>query len=109
MLRNERNAAAQTLQRALDNEHEITDELRRRIRVHIDMAEGNYWAWQGDEEDHPESLTCPVLIGARPFKDLLDELERLRKHFKECLPAKGHHKVEDLYEAEEAMDRKGAQ
>ncbi len=33
-----------------------------------DKARGDYWAWQGDGEDHLESLKCPVLISA---KDLL--------------------------------------
>jgi len=30
----------------------------------------DYWIWQGDGEDHLESLTCPVLIEAQDLRDL---------------------------------------
>ena len=30
--------------------------------MHRHKAHGDYWVWQGDEEDRLESLVCPVLI-----------------------------------------------
>ena len=38
--------------------------LRGEVRMHRQKHDGEYWAWQGDEDDHPESLTCPVLVPA---------------------------------------------
>lgn len=35
-----------------------------------DQAAGDFWTWQGDGEDYPESLCCPILIGAQDFRDL---------------------------------------
>lgn len=34
---------------------------------------GDYWAWQPDEENHIESLICPVLIPAEWLRNLLEE------------------------------------
>ena len=47
------------------------DRLREEVQIHRDKARDEYWAWQGDEEDHPESLTCPVLISASALRGLL--------------------------------------
>ena len=33
----------------------------------------DYWMWQGDEEDHLESLACNVLIEARQLRGLLGQ------------------------------------
>lgn len=33
---------------------------------------GEVWYWQGDGEDHLESLTCPVLIEADDLRALLE-------------------------------------
>lgn len=32
---------------------------------------GEVWYWQGDSEDHLETLTCPVLIDPRVLSDLI--------------------------------------
>lgn len=32
------------------------------LDLHRRKAKGEYWVWQGDGEDHTESLGCPVLI-----------------------------------------------
>ena len=37
----------------------------------LDRAE--VWFWQDDNEDHPESLTCPILINADKFRDVVAE------------------------------------
>jgi hypothetical protein len=54
------------------------DRLKGELRVHRDKAKGDYWAWQGDGEDHLESLVCPVLI--RP--EVLSAL--MKKHCGAC-------------------------
>lgn len=33
------------------------------------------WYWQGDGDDFPESLTCPILISADKMRSLLSQLE----------------------------------
>lgn len=40
---------------------------------------GEVWYWQGDNEDHLESLTCPVLIEAEELRTLLKRNERTRQ------------------------------
>lgn len=37
----------------------------------LSERKGDVWTWQGDSEDHLESLTCPVLIGAGDLRELL--------------------------------------
>jgi hypothetical protein len=39
----------------------------------LDDEDHEYWAWQPDEENHLESLTCPVLIPAEWLRNLIDE------------------------------------
>ena len=46
--------------------------MRNEIRLHRQKHDGEYWAWQGDEEDHPESLTCPVLVPADTVRGWVD-------------------------------------
>lgn len=41
------------------------------LNLHYQKKTGEYWAWQGDEEDHLESLTCPVLIPAQMLREQL--------------------------------------
>jgi hypothetical protein len=40
---------------------DVADHEREYHRTIRDAAAGNWWVWQGDE-DHLESLTCPVMI-----------------------------------------------
>lgn len=47
-----------------------TDE-QLELRVHRAMSQANYWAWQGDGQDHLESLTCPVAIDPRVLAQLI--------------------------------------
>ena len=37
------------------------------------------WLWQGDEEDHLESLSCPILIDAQDLRDLLGEVKKAER------------------------------
>ena len=67
----DRNNRATTLTKLLDREHERCDDLRRRLLLHSQKAADEYWAWQGDGEDHLESLTCPVLIPATELRNII--------------------------------------
>lgn len=57
------------------------DKLRRELVSHREKAQGNYWAWEGDGEDHVESLlsNCPVLIPAHDLQKILAERDELKK------------------------------
>ena len=69
--RYERAAAAKALQQALDRTHEEVDRLKKRNEQLVLASSGNYWSWQGDAEDYPESLVCPILIGADAMRAIL--------------------------------------
>lgn len=45
----------------------------------IREREGEVWIWQGDEEDHPESLACPVLIQPEDLRAILGAAERVKQ------------------------------
>ncbi len=47
------------------------DHLLAEVSLHRDKSSGTYWAWQGQGEDHLESLVCPVLIAAADLRSLL--------------------------------------
>lgn len=49
-------------------------EERQRLR---DERDGSVWIWQGDDEDHIESLVCPVLMSADQVRDLAGKVQRL--------------------------------
>lgn len=50
------------------------DKMREIIQAIDDKEHGQYWAWQPDfEENHLESLSCPVLIPADWLRQLLEE------------------------------------
>jgi hypothetical protein len=51
------------------------EQLREEIQFRSQKSTGQYWAWQGDETDHLESLTCPVLIRASDLRELLKPAE----------------------------------
>lgn len=36
-----------------------------------DESEGNTWIFMDDGDDHPESLTCPVIISADQLREFL--------------------------------------
>ena len=47
--------------------------------AHRDKARGDYWAWQADSEDHPESLVCPILISADRMRVILDRAAKMER------------------------------
>ena len=62
------------------------ERARAGLFAHGEKAIGNYWCWQGDGLDFPESLTRPVLASAdqvrewvadrsKAFEEAADELE----------------------------------
>ncbi len=81
------------------------EKTRAELIAHREKAIGNYWCWQGDAEDHPESLTCPVLVPADQVREwvasrskafeeayeqslLTSDLTRLRRWLREQTRAK---------------------
>lgn len=50
--------------------------LMLELQGHRQMARDEYWVWQGDGEDHPESLTCPILIQPEDMRAILARLDR---------------------------------
>ena len=46
--------------------------------------EEEYWIFQDDGEDYPESLVCPVVISADKLREFLDNREILEE-LKKCL------------------------
>ncbi len=64
-----------------EHEKQIT-KLRDEITARWRQEKGEVWYWAGDDEDHLESLTCPILISAERLRNLLAdhaaELDRLR-------------------------------
>jgi hypothetical protein len=67
-------------------------EAQARIRMMIQHQKGEYWCWQGDGEDHLESLTCPVLIQAGTLREMharIAALEAENHELRESLAAHG--------------------
>lgn len=76
---------AATANKRESGEQELRDarliaSLRHQIRVLEDIKLQRFhnedcWIYQGDVNDHPESLTCPVVISAEKFRELLSKIE----------------------------------
>jgi hypothetical protein len=49
---------------------------RERAHMAAQRDKGEVWYWQGDEEDHLESLTCPVVIPAEKLRHLAAYIAR---------------------------------
>jgi hypothetical protein len=43
-------------------------------RAHYADGDVGVWVWGGDGQDHPESLTCPVLMSAEQLRELLAKI-----------------------------------
>ena len=50
------------------------------------FANEECWIYQGDGEDHLESLVCPVVISAEKLIELEAEVKRLRDLIREAAP-----------------------
>lgn len=66
-------AAAPTLWNHLLDLEEEVERLRTRLDTAHSVANGEVWYWQGDGEDHLESLTCPILITPAKLRSELEE------------------------------------
>lgn len=59
-----------------------------RDREALLMASGkNYWLWQGDGDDHLESLVCPVLIQAKQLQAIVAERDSLAEQLRRAREA----------------------
>jgi hypothetical protein len=63
----------------IENERDALALTVGTLRARIDAEAGNYWSWQGDGEDHLESLTCPVVIQPHILKAITDDLDQKRE------------------------------
>ncbi len=64
------------IQPVIDAMRDRNGDLQESFRVakaHLDANQGNYWSWQGDGEDHLESLVCPVVIQPRVLEKIIGE------------------------------------
>ena len=61
-----------SLQQYIEYQKEDIANLQKSLTMIIDKEAGDYWTWQGDGEDHLNSLCCPVLINANDLKDIVD-------------------------------------
>ena len=48
-----------------------TQRLQARIRTLEEYSAGNVWHWSAMDENHVESLTCPILISAEDMRAAL--------------------------------------
>lgn len=48
-------------------------------RLNYGKVDGNVWYWMTDEENHLESLSCPVVIDAVDLRDLLADVVKKEK------------------------------
>ena len=63
----------------LDEAAEEIDRLRASREVIARTERGEFWHWQGDGNDFPESLACPVVMDVRVLRDLLDKANKPRE------------------------------
>jgi hypothetical protein len=55
----------------------LLEELTQALELLRRERNGEVWCWQGDDEDHPESLTCPVLMSAEHVRAFVADRARL--------------------------------
>jgi hypothetical protein len=58
------------------------DQWRHRADLLSRERIGEVWVWQGDDEDHPESLACPVLMRPEHVRKFITERDALVKALK---------------------------
>jgi hypothetical protein len=65
-----------------NNRHRIS-ELEAEVKMRRDSA--NYWMWQGDGEDHLDSLTCSVLIRPGDLKEIVEARDKALASFRKIM------------------------
>jgi hypothetical protein len=53
------------------------------VRAHAD----NVWFWQGDGADHPQSLSCPVVMTAHTLRTIIARAAAAETQLAECRAA----------------------
>lgn len=61
------------------------DGLRAELRRRTELERGVFWYWQGDGEDHLESLTCQVVIRAEDLRAMLADRAALIQALQKAL------------------------
>lgn len=51
-------------------------DMQQRLALHEEVKQGNFWYWQGDGYDCPESLVCPVVMRADTLRQLIGKDRR---------------------------------
>jgi hypothetical protein len=69
----ERYAAARDARR----DAEIRAEYQQKILDLRRISIGECWYWQGDEDDHLESLSCPIIIRAEQVRDIQADAQKV--------------------------------
>jgi hypothetical protein len=59
------------LDRAVRGFEDEAAKTRQDLNLEKAVQRGDYWHWQGDGHDFPESLTCPVVMTADQLRELL--------------------------------------
>ena len=60
------------IDRLLQTIQKVTDERNDLLRE----RDGEVWIWQGDDDDHLESLACPILIRPEQLRDIIGETNK---------------------------------
>ncbi len=50
----------------------LEDQLAEARGVIRSINHSEYWYWQGDDEDHIESITCPIIITPHKLREAID-------------------------------------
>ena len=81
---------------------ELMAEAKEQLLNQLKIKDG-YWMWQNDEEDHLESLSCPILIEADELRGLLAEERKKWKEFilRKREPLDGEHRIAVWFTKEE--------
>ena len=58
------------------------------LKAHLEAEGGNYWGWQGDGEDHLESLVCPVVIRPQELLKIIEERDGLEVRLNKMIEEK---------------------
>lgn len=69
------------------------EEARARLGL-VSACVDDVWRWQGDGCDHPESLSCPVVMSANKLRAILRRTERAEDMIRTLLASAVPHPVE---------------
>lgn len=64
------------LKRELDATRVKLQKVELEMATRRRLAKDEIWFWQGDGEDHLESLTCPIIITPEALREILQKVQR---------------------------------